>query len=54
MEAGLLKRLGKPPFESERGEIVDALATAYAATTEGALRLALGDADDQLSGDGDR
>lgn len=43
VEAGLLKRLGKPPFERNPGEIVDALAAAYAATTDHALRLALGD-----------
>ena len=45
VEAGLLKRLGKPPFERKPGEIVDALATAYAAATDHALRLALGDED---------
>lgn len=35
--------LGKPPFERKPGEISDALAAAYAATTDSALRLALGE-----------
>jgi uncharacterized Zn finger protein len=43
VEAGLLKRLGKPPFERKPGEISDALATAYAATADYAMRLALGE-----------
>lgn len=43
VEAGLLKRLGKLPFERKPGEISDALAAAYAATTDSALRLALGE-----------
>lgn len=47
VEAGLLKRLGKPPFERKPGEIVEVLATAYAATMDHALRLALGDDDAQ-------
>lgn len=51
VEAGLLKRLGKPPFERKAGEISIALAAAYAATTAGALRLALGEEDAQLSGE---
>lgn len=46
VEAGLLKRLGKPPFERKAGEITDALAAAYAAATAGAIRLALGEDDD--------
>ena len=45
VEAGLLKRLGKPPFERKPGEIAEALALAYAAATDHALRLALGDED---------
>lgn len=54
VEAGLLKRLGKPPFERKPGEIGDALAAAYAATTAHALRLALGDEDAPMAGDEDR
>ena len=45
VEAGLLKRLGKPPFERKPGEIVEALAPFYAAATDHALCLALGDED---------
>lgn len=45
VEAGLLKRLGKPPFERKPGELSDALAAAYAATADSALRLALGEED---------
>lgn len=46
VEAGLLKRLGPPPFERKAGELTDMLAAAYAATTASALRLALGEDDD--------
>lgn len=46
VEAGLLKRLGKPPFERKGDEITDALAAAYAAVSASALRVALGDNDD--------
>jgi uncharacterized Zn finger protein len=44
--AGLLKRLGKPPFERKAGEVTDGLAAAYAAAMASALRLALGEDDD--------
>jgi uncharacterized Zn finger protein len=47
VEAGLLKRLGKPPFERKPGEISDALTAAYAAVTDNALRLALGETVDE-------
>jgi uncharacterized Zn finger protein len=50
VETALLKRLGKPPFERKPGEILDVLATAYATTTDRALRLALGDADNPATG----
>lgn len=43
VEAGLLKRLGKPPFERKAGEITDPLAAAYAAVSDHALRLAFGE-----------
>lgn len=43
VEAALLKRLGKPPFERRPGEVTRALATAYAAATQSALRIVLGD-----------
>jgi uncharacterized Zn finger protein len=43
VEAGLLKRLGKPPFERKAGEITDMLATVYPAVSDHALRLALGE-----------
>ncbi len=41
VEAGLLKRLGKPPFERKAGEVTDPLAAAYVAVSEHALRMAL-------------
>jgi uncharacterized Zn finger protein len=47
VEAGLLKRLGKPPFERKVGELTDPLAAAYAAVSDHALRLALGEEQDQ-------
>ena len=43
VEAGLLKRLGKPPFERKPGEIVNPLATAYKSVSDHALLLALGE-----------
>ncbi len=43
VEAGLLKRLGKPPFERKAGEITDALAAAYSAASASAIRWALGE-----------
>lgn len=43
VEAGLLKRLGKPPFERKAGEITEALAAVYSAVSEQALQLALGE-----------
>jgi uncharacterized Zn finger protein len=43
VEAGLLKRLGKPPFERKAGEITEALAAVYGAVSEQALQLALGE-----------
>jgi uncharacterized Zn finger protein len=43
VEAGLLKRLGKPPFERKAGEITDLLATVYPAVSDHALRLTLGE-----------
>lgn len=43
VEAGLLKRLGKPPFERKAGEVTDLLAPVYAAVSDQALRLTLGE-----------
>lgn len=43
VEAGLLKRLGKPPFERKAGEITDLLVPVYAAVSDHALRLAVGE-----------
>ncbi|MCA9869796.1 MAG: SWIM zinc finger family protein [Caldilineae bacterium] len=43
VEAGLLKRLGKPPFERKPGEITDPLAAAYQSVSDHALLLALGE-----------
>ncbi len=43
VEAGLLKRLGKPPFERKAGEITEALAAVYGVVSDQALRLALGE-----------
>lgn len=41
VEAGLLKRLGKPPFERKSGKITDPLAAVYGAVSDQAVRLAL-------------
>ena len=41
VEAGLLKRLGQPPFERKAGELTNLLAAAYTATSDHALRLVL-------------
>ncbi len=43
VEGGLLKRLGKPPFERKAGEITEALAAVYGVVSDQALRLALGE-----------
>lgn len=51
VEAGLLKRLGAPPFERKPGEITDPLATVYRAVSDHALRLALGEEESQSGGE---